>query len=99
MNYTPSTQVIEEIKSPNRTLVIFSAEWCGPCRGMNPMLDKAVEDGHRIFKIDADNDIDYGATHNVRALPTFFVYENGEQLKRHSGKFNSLVDLVNFIQS
>ena len=99
MNYTVSTQVIEEIKSPNRTLVVFSANWCGPCKAMNPMLEKAIEEGHRIFKIDVDNDVDYGAQHNVRALPTFFIYENGEQLKRQTGAFESLSALNNFIQS
>ena len=99
MKYSPSTQVIEEIKSPNRTLVIFSAEWCGPCRGMNPLLEKAIEEGHRIFKIDGDAEVDYAAKHGVKAFPTFFVYENGEQLKRHTGAFTSLSALSNFIQS
>jgi hypothetical protein len=49
MNYKPLTQVIEEIKSPNRTLGVFSANCCGPCMGMNLMLDKDSEDGHHIF--------------------------------------------------
>ena len=99
MNYTPSTQVIEEIKSPNRTLVIFSAEWCGPCRAMNPMLDMGLEQGLRIFKIDGDIEVDYAVQHGVRAFPTLFVYENGEELKRKTGGFESLSALSNFIQS
>ena len=61
MNYTPSTQVIEEIKSPNRTLFVFSANWCGPCKAMNPMLEKAIEVGHRISKINVDEDADFSS--------------------------------------
>lgn len=99
MKYSPSTQVIEEIKSPNRTLVIFSAEWCGPCRAMNPMLDMGLEQGLRIFKIDGDAEVDYAVKNGVRAFPTLFVYENGEELKRKTGGFESLNALINFVQS
>jgi thioredoxin 1 len=97
MNYTPSTQVIEEIKSPNRTLVVFSANWCGPCKAMNPLLDKASDDGQRIFKIDIDEDVDYSSENNVRSIPTFVLYENEELLKRHVGVFNSVNELSQFI--
>jgi thioredoxin 1 len=97
MNYTPSTQVIEEIKSPNRTLVVFSANWCGPCKAMNPMLEKAIEEGHRIFKINVDEDADFSSEHGIKAIPASFLYEEGNQLKRQPGKFDSYADLVKFI--
>ncbi len=97
MNYTPSTQVIEEIKSPNRTLVVFSANWCGPCKAMNPMLDKALEDGHRIFKVNIDEESQYAMQNNVRSIPTLVLYENNMPLKRHVGSFNSSNEFIEFI--
>jgi thioredoxin 1 len=97
MNYTPSTQVIEEIKSPNRTLVVFSAEWCGPCKAMNPLLDKALEDGQRIFKINIDEDVDYSWENHIRSIPTFILYEDEKLLTRHVGVFNSVNELSQFI--
>jgi thioredoxin 1 len=97
MNYTPSTQVIEEIKSPNRTLVVFSANWCGPCKAMNPLLDKALEDGQRIFKINIDEDVDYSSENHIRSIPTFILYEDEKLLNRHVGVFNSANELSQFI--
>ncbi|MFN5371677.1 MAG: thioredoxin family protein [Bacteroidia bacterium] len=97
MNYTPSTQVIEEIKSPNRTLVVFSAEWCGPCKAMNPMLEKVIEAGYRIYKINIDEDVDFAAQYLINALPTSLLFELGTQIKRHSGIYMSYSEFEQFI--
>ena len=33
-------QLNEAIKSGEKTLVLFSAEWCGPCKVIKPSLEK-----------------------------------------------------------
>ena len=97
MNYTPSTEVIEQISSAEKTLVVFSAEWCGPCKAMSPLLDKALNEGHSIYKINVDDNAEFAALHLVRAIPTLLLFEQGTQIKRHSGSFTSYKELEQFI--
>ncbi|NOS55240.1 MAG: thioredoxin family protein [Cyclobacteriaceae bacterium] len=47
----------ELIKGQIPTLIDFSAEWCGPCKMMKPILDQVKEtlgDQVRIIKVDVD---------------------------------------------
>jgi thioredoxin 1 len=97
MNYTPAFRVIEEIKSSERTLVVFSAKWCGPCKAMYPILDNALENGTRIFMINIDEDRDYANQNRINSVPTCILFEGNNILKRNSGNFKSPNDFANFM--
>jgi thioredoxin 1 len=73
-------------------VLYFSAEWCGPCKAMKPIISKFEEEhpDFQIEKIDADDNYKLAAEHNVRAIPTFILLgDNGEELKRKQGAFNA----------
>ncbi len=63
-------------------LVDFYAEWCGPCKAMEPHINQMAEEykGKVVFaKIDTDNNPSYATNYGIRSMPTFILFQNGEQ--------------------
>lgn len=76
------------INSDQLTLIDFSAEWCGPCKMLAPIL-KQVKDEMgedlKIVKIDVDKNQNLANTYQVRGVPTLIFFKKGKQLWRKSG--------------
>jgi thioredoxin 1 len=78
----------ELINDKTPVLVDFSADWCGPCKAMHPVLQKVaanIGDSARIIKIDVDKNRTLASKLGVMGVPTFILYKEGEILWRRSG--------------
>ncbi|MCD9015788.1 thioredoxin [Parachryseolinea silvisoli] len=76
------------VNSEKLTFVDFSAEWCGPCKTMAPILQdlkSRVGDKVRIIKIDIDRNPQAAAAYQVQSVPTLMLFKNGNVLWRQSG--------------
>ncbi|GIR58991.1 MAG: thioredoxin [Crocinitomicaceae bacterium] len=86
------------IKGEKPILVDFYADWCAPCKAMNPIL-KSVKskmgDQIKILKINIDKNQAVANKFNVRGIPTFILFQSNEIKWRKSGLLEENVLLEN----
>ena len=76
------------INSYKVVLVDFGAEWCPPCKKMEPVLQQLQANNagkFKLQKVDAGNDEAILKAYNVTALPVFIIFKDGRQVWRKDG--------------
>lgn len=78
----------EVVGSTLPALVDFSAEWCAPCKRMEPIVEKiAAEFAGRIAvrAVDCDKDPELAEKYQIRSIPAFLIFKNGVLTERQNG--------------
>lgn len=91
------------IDSEIPVLVDFHADWCGPCKMLDPILKQVKDElGEtvKIVKIDVDKNQRIAAKYKVRGIPTMLLFKKRKQVWRQSGVLqkNDLVKVVKSFQ-
>ena len=76
----------EVISEYDVVLVDFFAEWCGPCKILEPVLDDLADStGATIAKVDVEQHPQLASAFGVRGVPTLALFADGEQVNQHTG--------------
>lgn len=77
----------EEFTSQGNVVVDFFADWCGPCKMMGPVIDSLSEEMKdvKFAKVNVDTAGELAQRFQVRGIPTFIFFKDGEQVNRISG--------------
>lgn len=79
--FSDATFQTEVLDSDKVTLVDLWAEWCGPCKAMNPIIEELAQefDGRAVVgKLNVDDNPEVAINYNVRGIPTFLIFKGGE---------------------
>jgi thioredoxin 1 len=78
----------EVMHADKAVLLDFSAEWCGPCKALAPIVeDVAREFGGKlkVGKIDIDHSPNTASRFGIRGVPTVIVFKGGKEVARQVG--------------
>ena len=69
------------------TVKDFHADWCGPCKKQDPIIDDLEEEHPDVDfeKIDVDESPDVAQEYGVRSVPTIVVEKDGEVVEKFIG--------------
>ncbi|WP_363465982.1 thioredoxin [Halogeometricum borinquense] len=92
----------ELVADENVVLVDFYADWCGPCKMLEPTVDEiAAETDALVLKVDIDELQELARDQGIRSVPTLQFYADGEQAKQVIGvqDKDDLVEVVEQLSS
>ncbi len=88
VTFTDATFETEVISSNRPVLVDIGANWCGPCRLIDPIVKElAVEYAGRlkVGKMDFDTSHSSAVRFGIHSLPTLLLFRNGRVVERLVG--------------
>ncbi len=88
MENLQSVEQFEQLKNEEAVVFVFSADWCGDCRFIDPFMPEVVEKfpNYRFVKVDRDAFIDLCIELDVFGIPSFLVYHSGVEAGRFVSK-------------
>jgi thioredoxin 1 len=78
----------EVLQAGGAVLVDFGAEWCHPCKQLDPIVDEIAEElagKLKVAKLDIDQNVDSTMKWGVMGVPTLILFVDGEPVERLTG--------------
>jgi thioredoxin len=87
-NVTKDEWEKEVLKSNLPVVVDFWAEWCWPCKMVEPIFEKLADkykDKIKFVKVNVDEEPEITQTYDIMSIPTFIIFKNGKEIDRMIG--------------
>ncbi|WP_024736301.1 thioredoxin [Enterocloster asparagiformis] len=81
----------EKTNSADQVVVVdFFATWCGPCKMLAPVLEKAAEEltNVQFYKVDIDEEMELANQYKIMTVPTLLFFKGGKLVFQNSGVIN-----------
>ncbi len=78
----------EVLRSEKPVLVDFWAEWCGPCKALEPIVARIAQEYAQVLKVGKLNVDDYpelAMRYGVMGIPTLILFKDGREVVRIIG--------------
>ncbi|HRN71334.1 MAG TPA: thioredoxin [Candidatus Woesebacteria bacterium] len=77
----------EVLEHKGIVLVDFYADWCGPCKATEPIIEELSESMKdvKFVKVDVDANQELAGKYSVFSIPTFLILKNGEVVNQFVG--------------
>ena len=88
MDLTDATFESEVMHEKRPVLVDFGAEWCKPCKQLDPIVEELAEEwgaSVKVVKLDIDENLDTTMKYAVMGVPTLMLFVAGEPVERLKG--------------
>ncbi|GES65061.1 thioredoxin [Aspergillus terreus] len=95
--------IFKALTSSGPVVVDFFATWCGPCKQIAPHVGKLSETypNVRFIQVDVDKVRSVAQEMQVRAMPTFVLFKDGQQWEKRvvGGNLKELEDQIKAISA
>ena len=99
LKHINSVQEFDNEVKEGLVLVDFFATWCGPCKMLSPLLEEIANENPnlKVLKIDVDEVGPLAARFAIQAIPTLFLFKDGQIVEKRMGyqNKNQLLAFIN----
>ena len=89
MQYVTEADFQDEVlKASLPVLVDFTAEWCQPCKMIDPIVKQLAQEWQgkvKVVKLDADQNPNVLMQYGVLGIPTLMLFKSGDIKERLTG--------------
>lgn len=88
VEFNDATFESEVVKSRGIVLVDFGAEWCHPCKQLDPIVEELAEEWREsvtVGKVDIDANVSSAMKYGVMGVPTLILFKDGIPVERLTG--------------
>jgi thioredoxin 1 len=87
-NVTDDSFAEEVLNTKGAVLVDFGAEWCHPCKQLDPLVEELAQDWEgkvKVLALDIDDNVQTTMQLGVMGVPTLILFIDGEPVERMTG--------------